>query len=58
MKMDTTVHAFQHPDEIDDPLTSVLRDGARRLLAKIQVRYSRLGAWSSMFAHLRREASP
>lgn len=33
MKTDTTILAFQHPDEIDDPLTSVLRDGARRLLA-------------------------
>ena len=34
MKMDTTVLAFEHRDEIDDPLTSVLRDGARRLLAQ------------------------
>jgi len=34
MKTDTTVLAFQHPDEIDDPLSYVLRDGARRLLAQ------------------------
>ena len=34
MKTDTTVLAFQHPDEINDPLTYVLRDGARRLLAQ------------------------
>ena len=34
MKTDSTVGAFQHPDELDDPLTSVLRDGARRLLAQ------------------------
>ena len=34
MKIDNTVLAFQHRDEIDDPLTSVLRDGARRLLAQ------------------------
>ena len=34
MKTDTTVVAFQHADEIDDPLTAVLRDGARRLLAQ------------------------
>ncbi len=34
MKTDTTVLAFQHPDQIDDPLTSVLREGARRLLAQ------------------------
>ena len=34
MTRDTTVLTFQHPEEIDDPLTSVLRDGARRLLAQ------------------------
>lgn len=34
MKTDSTVHAFQHSGEIDDPLTLVLRDGARRLLAQ------------------------
>ena len=34
MKIDSTVLAFQHPSEIDDPLTSVLRDGTRRLLAQ------------------------
>ena len=34
MKIDNTVLAFQHPSEIDDPLTFVLRDGARRLLAQ------------------------
>ena len=34
MKDDTTVHPFRHPDEIDDPLTAVLRQGARRLLAE------------------------
>ena len=34
MKTDSTVHVFQHPGEIDDPLTLVLRDGARRLLAQ------------------------
>ena len=34
MTTDSTVLAFQHPDQLDDPLTSVLRDGARRLLAQ------------------------
>lgn len=34
MTRETTVLTFQHPEEIDDPLTSVLRDGARRLLAQ------------------------
>jgi hypothetical protein len=32
MKTDTTVVSFPHPDTLDDPLTSVLREGARRLL--------------------------
>lgn len=34
MKTDSTVLTFQHPDDFDDPLTSILRDGARRLLAQ------------------------
>ena len=34
MTANSTVHPFQHPDTLDDPLTSVLRDGARRLLAQ------------------------
>lgn len=34
MKADTTVVSFLHPDALDDPLTSVLREGARRLLAQ------------------------
>jgi len=34
MTTDTTVVAFPDPDEIDDALTSVLRNGARRLLAQ------------------------
>jgi putative transposase len=34
MTTDSSILAFQHRDEIDDPLTSVLRDGARRLLAQ------------------------
>ncbi len=34
MSTDTTISAFRHPEAIDDPVTSVLRDGARRLLAE------------------------
>jgi hypothetical protein len=34
MTTDNTVLTFQHPEHLDDPLTSVLRDGARRLLAQ------------------------
>lgn len=33
MKMDSTVIPFRQPDDADDPLTAVLRAGARRLLA-------------------------
>jgi len=34
MTSTTTVISFRQPDEIDDPLTAVLRSGARRLLAQ------------------------
>ena len=34
MTRECTVLPFQHPEELDDPLTSVLREGARRLLAQ------------------------
>ena len=34
MKTDNTVVSFQHPEIVDDPLTSVLREGARRLLTQ------------------------
>ena len=34
MTSDTTVVPLRQPDAIDDPLTVVLRSGARRLLAQ------------------------
>lgn len=34
MDEDSTVVRLRQPDEIDDPLTAVLRSGARRLLAQ------------------------
>lgn len=34
MMSDSTVVSLRQPDEIDDPLTTVLRSGARRLLAQ------------------------
>ena len=34
MNEDSTVVRFRQPEEIDDPLTAVLRSGARRLLAE------------------------
>ncbi len=34
MKTDSTIVPLQHADVIEDPLTAILRDGARRLLAQ------------------------
>ena len=34
MTSDSTVVSLRQPDAVDDPLTAVLRDGARRLLAQ------------------------
>ena len=34
MTMNTTILPFRKPEDIEDPLTAVLRDGARRLLAQ------------------------
>jgi putative transposase len=34
MTTDNTIIPLPHPDVIDDPLTAILRDGARRLLAQ------------------------
>ena len=34
MTSDTTVVALRQPEAVDDPLTTVLRSGARRLLAQ------------------------
>ena len=35
MMSDTTVIPLRQPDTIEDPLTAVLRSGARRLLAQV-----------------------
>ena len=34
MTSDSTVVSLRQPDEVEDPLTAVLRSGARRLLAQ------------------------
>jgi len=34
MTSDSTVVPLRQPDAVDDPLTAVLREGARRLLAQ------------------------
>lgn len=33
MKTDTAVIPFRQPDSVDDPLTEIAREGARRMLA-------------------------
>src|SRR3954452_3792943 len=37
MSRDTTVIAFRQPDNINDPLTEVAREGARRMLAQVLI---------------------
>ena len=37
MLKDTTVIRFRQPDTIDDPLTELAREGARRMLAQVLV---------------------
>ncbi|ABE64898.1 transposase, mutator type (plasmid) [Nitrobacter hamburgensis X14] len=37
MSMDSTVIAFRQPDAIDDPLTELAREGARRMLAQVLI---------------------
>ena len=34
MSTDTTIVPLRQPDDIEDPLTAILRSGARRLLAQ------------------------
>src|ERR1022692_62444 len=37
MSRDTTVIPFRQPEAIDDPLTEVAREGARRMLAQVLI---------------------
>jgi len=37
MSRDSTVIAFRQPDHIDDPLTELAREGARRMLAQVLI---------------------
>ena len=37
MLRDTTVIPFRQPEAIDDPLTEVAREGARRMLAQVLI---------------------
>jgi hypothetical protein len=37
MSRDTTVIAFRQPEAIDDPLSELAREGARRMLALVLI---------------------
>ena len=37
MSRDTTIIALRQPDNIDDPLTELAREGARRMLAQVLI---------------------
>ena len=37
MSRDTTVIPFRQPEAVDDPLTEVAREGARRMLAQVLI---------------------
>ena len=37
MSRDTTVITFRQPEVIDDPLSELARDGARRMLAQVLI---------------------
>ena len=37
MSRDSTVIPFRQPDAIDDPLTEIAREGARRMLAQVLI---------------------
>jgi putative transposase len=37
MSRDTTVIAFRQPEAIDDPLSELAREGARRMLAQVLI---------------------
>ena len=49
MSSTSTVVPLRQPDTVDDPLTAVLRDGARRLLAQ---------RWSPFFGQAVKLGSP
>jgi hypothetical protein len=37
MSRDTTVIAFRQPEAVDDPLSELAREGARRMLAQVLI---------------------
>ena len=50
MSRDTTVIPFRLPEAIDDPLTEVAREGARRMLAQVLI--AEAAAFTAMWKDL------
>src|SRR3954466_10800428 len=48
MSRDTTVIAFRQPDNINDPLTELAREGARRMLAQVLVAEAFVAMWKDL----------
>src|SRR2546430_8334279 len=49
---DTTIVRFRQPDAIDDPLTELAREGARRMLARSEEHTSELQSQSNLVCRL------
>jgi putative transposase len=45
MSRDTTVIPFRQPEAIDDPLSEVAREGARRMLAQVLIADAFVAMW-------------
>jgi len=50
MSRDTTVIAFRQPEAIDDPLSELAREGARRMLAQVLI--AEADAFVAMWKHI------
>ena len=51
MSRDTTVIAFRQPEAIDDPLSELAREGARRMLAQVLI--AEADAFVAMWKHMK-----
>ena len=51
MSRDTTVIAFRQPEAIDDPLSELAREGARRMLAQVPI--AEADAFVAMWKHMK-----
>ena len=51
MSRDTTVIAFRQPEAIDDPLSELAREGARRMLAQVLI--AEADSFVAMWKHMK-----